>query len=276
MKKVSVIITTYNRSNFVIEAINSVLNQSFTDFELFVVDDGSTDNTKEKVRELYGNKVNYIYQKNQGISKARNRGIEAANTEFIAFLDADDLWCKDKLKIQYNDIIQNKDIALNYTNEIWILNGKRINQKLKHKKYGGYIFDKTLPLCIISPSSALIRKSVFYDIGKFDENLEVCEDYDLWLRICLKYPVNFIDKFLIIKRGGHADQLSKKYWGMDIFRIYALLKLLKNQEITKEKKILIVNEIRKKYEILKKGCLKRNKNVKDLLLPFLKILNDKK
>jgi glycosyltransferase involved in cell wall biosynthesis len=268
---ISVIITTYNRLNFLKTAIKSVLSQSYKDYELIVVDDGSNDGTEEYIKKHHQNHIKFIYQNNSGISSARNTGLKYAKGTYIAFLDADDQWKKNKLQIQYNEIIKNPNIALNYTDEIWLRNDKFLNQKNIHRKYSGWIFSKCLPLCIISPSSALIKKNIFDDIGYFDETMEVCEDYDLWLRITLKYPVQFIEKKLIIKYGGHNDQLSKKYFGMDRFRIYSLLKLLKRTDINKNNKLLIVNEIRKKYKVIKTGCMKRNKNIKEFLFePFVK------
>ncbi len=97
---------------------------------------------------------------------------------------------------------------------------------LKHAKFSGWIFEKCLPLCIISPSSAVMRKTLFSKVGLFDEALPVCEDYDLWLRVSARFPIFFIDKKLIIKRGGHPDQLSNRSWGNDRFRVIALEKLL--------------------------------------------------
>lgn len=262
---ISVIITTYNRLNFIKYAIESVLTQTFNNYELIIVDDGSTDDTKNYILKKYSDKIKYIYQTNGGISKARNTGIKNSTGEYIAFLDVDDRWKKNKLEIQYNHIKNNNETALNYTDEIWIRNNEHLNQKKTHQKYSGYIFDKCLKLCIISPSSALIRRKVFNEIGLFDENMEVCEDYDLWLRITLNYKVEFIPEKLIIKYGGHSDQLSKKYYGMDRFRIYSLIKILKNNKLSKENKLLVVNEIKKKYKVIKTGCKKRNRNVKEFL-----------
>ena len=96
----------------------------------------------------------------------------------------------------------------------------------KHKKYGGKIYNKCLPLCVLSPSSIIIHKEIFDDVGLFDEKLPVCEDYDMWLRICYKYEVLFLNQNLIYKYGGHDDQLSKKYWGMDRYRVIALEKMI--------------------------------------------------
>jgi len=253
--KVSVIIPTYNRAKFLEEAINSVLNQTYKDFEIIVVDDGSTDNTKEIIRKF--GEIIYIYQKNKGVSSARNKGIKMSRGEYIAFLDSDDLWLKRKLEKQMKIFEKYPENKICHTNEIWIRDGKRINQGKRHQKYGGYIFDKVLPLCIISPSSVVIKREVFEKVGLFDERLKVCEDYDMWLRICAHYKVYFLDEPLIIKRGGHKDQLSKKYWGLDRFRIYALRKILKDKILTEDQRSLVKKEIVKKAKIVANGAKKR-------------------
>ena len=258
MCKVSVIIPTHNRFSFLIKSIESVLSQSFTDFELIVVDDGSNDKTS-KIQEIYQYRVKYIRQKNKGVSAARNKGILISKGEYICFLDSDDLWKRKKLEIQVDFMDRNNDYLLCYTDEMWIRNGVRVNPKKKHKKYSGMIYDKCLPLCIISPSSVMLRKKIFDKIGLFDEELPVCEDYDLWLRITKEYPVCFIEKKLIIKRGGHSDQLSHMYWGNDRFRVKALMKMLENGGLNPEQKNLTVIELRKKCDVLSKGFLKREK-----------------
>ena len=115
-----------------------------------------------------------------------------------------------------------------------------------------------MPLCCISPSSVLIKKKVFDDIGLFDESLDVCEDYDFWLRFCCKYPVNFVDKKLTIKNGGHKDQLSKKYWGMDRFRVQALENLLRSSVLDEWQRQLTKSMLLKKIKILIQGAKKRS------------------
>ncbi|MBI5376348.1 MAG: glycosyltransferase family 2 protein [Candidatus Schekmanbacteria bacterium] len=261
MPLVSVIIPTFNREWIVAEAIRSVLAQRFHDFELIVVDDGSTDNTRSKIQpfiESFKDKLKYIYQKNSGVSSARNQGIKNSRGSLICFLDSDDLWHRDKLKEQVSFMEKNPDFKICYTDEKWFKNGEHLNQSKHHKKYSGDIFRYCLPLCIISASSVMIAREVFDDVGFFDESLEVCEDYDLWLRIALKYKIHFIEKKLIVKRGGHSDQLSKKYWGMDRFRVEALLKLL-NSELPEEQKKYVIEELKKKCVILSKGFKKRGK-----------------
>ena len=270
---VSVVIPTFNRGYCLEESIRSVLQQSFVDFELIVVDDGSTDNTSELVARFPAVKLIRL-EKNRGVSFARNRGMVEAQGDCIAFLDSDDLWEKDKLASQVKWIEQGFHAV--YTDEIWIRNRVRVNPMNKHRKYSGDIFRYCLPLCIVSPSSVLLRAEVLREVGGFDESMPVCEDYDLWLRIAKHYPFHFIAEKLIVKRGGHEDQLSRKYWGMDRWRVYALEKLLqenkldgeqsdrvvllKENRLKKEQKELVVTMLIEKCEILINGFGKRGKN----------------
>jgi glycosyltransferase involved in cell wall biosynthesis len=252
---VSVIITTYNRSAMVGDAIESVLKQDFLDYEIIVIDDGSTDGTNDALRKY--KRVNYFYQENQGISRARNQGLALSQGEFVCFLDSDDLWLPNKLAVQVRVMQEISASKLNYTDEIWIRKGKRVNPRKKHQKYSGWIFEKNLPLCIISPSSVMLQKKVFGVVGFFDEGLPVCEDYDLWLRITARFQVFFIDQKLIIKRGGHNDQLSHRFWGNDRFRVQALEKIINEGMIKQPQKDLAINELVKKSIILENGFRKR-------------------
>ena len=266
MPKVSVIIPTYNRLSMVKEAVASVLAQDFEDMELTVVDDGSTDGTAEEMKR-YGGRVKLIqHSENRGVSAARNRGILQARGKYIAFLDSDDLWVKGKLKIQEAFLDDNPHYPLCYTDEIWIRKGKRVNPMFKHAKYSGWIFEKCLPLCIISPSSALMRRGLFEQVGDFDPGLPVCEDYDLWLRVAARFPVYFIPQQLIVKRGGHPDQLSRQAWGNDRYRVMALAKLLKLGILSPELRRLTIQELHRKARVLINGYLKRGKEreAKDL------------
>jgi len=257
MTKVSAIIPTYNRLPLLKEAVDSILAQDFEDLELIVVDDGSTDGTCEEIKK-YGGRVKLLEQpQNRGVSAARNRGILHARGKYIAFLDSDDLWVKDKLKAQVSFLENNPQYPLCYTDEIWIRKGKRVNPRIKHYKYSGWIFEKCLPLCIISPSSAVMRRTVFSKVGLFDEALPVCEDYDLWLRITARFPVFFLNRKLIIKRGGHPDQLSSRSWGNDRYRVIALEKLLSEPFIGPDERKMILEEMKKKSRVLSQGFLKR-------------------
>ena len=257
MPKVSVIIPTYNRLPMLKEAVDSVLAQEFEDMELIVVDDSSTDGTAEEMKR-YGGRVKLIqHSQNKGVSVARNKGILHARGKYIAFLDSDDLWVKGKLKIQVAFLDDNPHYHICYTDEIWIRRGKRVNPMLKHAKYSGWIFEKCLPLCIISPSSVMMKRTLFSKVGLFDEALPVCEDYDFWLRVSARFPIFFINRKLIVKRGGHPDQHSQRSWGNDRCRVIALEKLLSEPYIGSEEREMILKEMKKKCSILYKGFLKR-------------------
>jgi glycosyltransferase involved in cell wall biosynthesis len=256
--KVSVIVPTYNRADRLERALNSIVSQTYQDFELIVVDDGSTDKTS-KVMESFPKAQYLSIKKNSGVSNARNVGLASAKGELICFLDSDDLWNEKKIQIQAQWLENNKDSQLCYTDEIWIRNGVRVNPMNRHRKYSGDIFRHCLGLCIVSPSSVMIRAKLFDEIGNFDESLPACEDYDLWLRIASKYAFHFIEEPLIIKYGGHSDQLSRKYWGMDRFRVVALKKLLDQNSLDKEKLKLTRSVFLEKCSILIKGFKKRGK-----------------
>ncbi len=259
---ISVIIPAYNRASFLDEAIQSVLDQEYfvlddsSSFELLVIDDGSTDNTREIVRS-FGDKVNYLFQEHKGVSAARNLGLNLARGDYLCFLDSDDLWKKDKMSVQMSFMKTFPKAKVCYTEETWIRRGVFVNPKKKHQKYSGWIFDKVLPLCLISLSSALFRREVFVEIGKFDEELLACEDYDFGIRLAHKYPIYLLPKPLIIKRGGHSDQLSRKYRAMDGFRVKALEKALQ-LGLTSPQEKLVRQEIVKKCQILVNGYEKRN------------------
>jgi glycosyltransferase involved in cell wall biosynthesis len=221
----SVIIPSYNRFRRLCSAIDSVLSQSFRDFELIVVDDGSTDDTPV-IQEKYGNRIRYLRQQQQGVSSARNNGISHASSPYIALLDSDDIWLPEKLAAQVEFIRRHPGILIHQTDEIWIRNGKRVNPRNRHRKSGGYIFPQSLHLCLISPSAVVLHRDIFDRYGHFDEGLPVCEDYDLWLRTTWCEETGFIPEQHIIKHGGHGDQLSRSAWGMDRFRIYSICRLL--------------------------------------------------
>jgi len=259
MDLVSVIIPTYNRSKLLPRAIKSVQRQNYSPLEIILVDDGSKDNTKELIETDYP-EIRYMHQENLGISAARNLGISAAKGEWISFLDSDDEWLPDKLGKQINALADHPELKICHTNEIWIRNGKRVNPKNIHKKYGGEIYDKCLPLCIISPSAVIMHKEIFQDFGFFDTDLAACEDYDMWLRICAYLPVLYLPKPLINKYGGHEDQLSQKYWGMDRFRIQALEKMIGDKNLDRKKTIMTLKMLLYKINIYITGAKKRKKN----------------
>ena len=268
---ISVVIPCFNRKNTLSRSIDSVINQTHKPSEIIIVDDGSTDGTRDLIFKSYPD-IKYFFQTKKGVSSARNKGIRESSSEWIAFLDSDDEWLPQKLEKQKNQLEKHPGIFISHTNEIWIRNGMRVNQMKKHQKYGGYIFDKCLDICRMSPSSVLIHNRVFEDVGVFDEKLQVCEDYDLWLRITSKYSVLFEKELLIIKYGGHKDQLSKVKEGIEQFRIQSLEKILTLNHLKKDQFILTKNMLIRKLLIYSKGLKKRNK-FDELALFKKKILN---
>ena len=257
---VSVIIPTFNRVSLLPRAIESVMSQNIADMEIIVVDDGSTDETVSFIKERFPDVV-LIQQTNSGVSSARNNAIRQAKGEWLALLDSDDEWLEGKLEAQLAQLnLSGHKVC--HTEEIWIRDGVRVNQMNKHKKRGGSIFKYCLPLCAMSPSSILIHKSVFDEVGLFDEALPACEDYDLWLKISALYDVSFIEQPLIRKYGGHEDQLSRQYWGMDRFRVIALDNLLSDLKFTNklsdDDHAAALSMLLKKLKILLKGAIKHH------------------
>lgn len=250
--QISVIIPSYNRYELLKRAVASVFAQTYLPFEVIVVDDGSDDATSHIQNDFPT--IKYIYQKNSGVSMARNLGIKYAKGEWIAFLDSDDAWHQEKLQKQRSFHQNNPDILMSYTDEVWIRDAVEVKIPKKFSKIGKDAFVENLSYCNIAPSSVLMHRSLFSQVGLFDEDLEVCEDYDLWLRVALHHKIGLIREKLIYKYAGHEDQLSFKHWGMDRFRVLSLEKILGNaNQVQKE---LIKKELVKKYTLLKKGALK--------------------
>lgn len=256
--QVSVIIPVYNRAAFVLEAVDSVLKQTLQDFELIVIDDGSTDGTAEALKR-FEDRLFYRYQDNQGVSGARNLGLQMARGKWIAFLDSDDLWLPEKLETQVRFFSENPGAVICQTEEIWIRKGRRVNPQKKHQKFSGDIFAPSLLLCLVSPSAVMIQRNLFDQVGYFDVTLPACEDYDLWLRISSQFHVYLIDQPLTIKRGGHPDQLSRTIPALDRFRIQALVKLLDSGRLTAQQYEQAFKELQTKCRIYGQGCLKRGK-----------------
>ena len=267
MMNVSAVIPTFNRGHCLLRAINSVLAQTTPVDEIIVVDDGSDDKTydllvKSELLDMRGQlpNIRYLYQENKGVSAARNLGIKEAENEYIALLDSDDAWIETKIERQVLKLEEKKlSCRITHTEEIWLKDGQRINPKKKHNKSGGFIFEKCLPLCCISPSSVLLHRTLFNDYGFFDEKLPACEDYDMWLRLCAFEEVLFVEEALTIKYGGHADQLSRAFWGMDRFRVLALEKLINSGKLSKTQRSQALEMLVKKIEILLLGAKKREK-----------------
>ena len=267
--QISVVIPTFNRLKTLIPAVESVLNQTSPVDEIIVVDDGSTDATSGEIRRCYP-QIKLIQQSNLGVSAARNAGIKQANFDWIALLDSDDSWLPEKITSIRKAKYRQPEYLLFHSDEIWIRRGVRVNAMKKHSKSGGWIFEYCLPLCVISPSAAVFHKSLLQSSGYFDETLPACEDYDLWLKICHQYPVCYIDKPLITKYGGHQDQLSMRYWGMDRFRIRSLNRLLQQDVLNHQNRQAATTTLVKKLLILLKGARKHgNQKIIDEFAPVL-------
>ena len=255
--RISVVIPTLNRSITLRRALNSVLLQSYQPEEIIVVDNGSTDDTEEMIKSQFP-QVNILRERKLGVSAARNKGIKASKGDWIALLDSDDEWYVPKLERQIDSCLNSSgSFRLIHTNEVWKKNNVLVNQMKKHKKMGGDIFFQCLSLCCISPSSALIKKNVFRDFGYFDENLPACEDYDFWLRFCAKEQVLFANDELTVKHGGHNDQLSQKFWGMDRFRVYSIEKLITEGGLSSKHSSAAFEVLLAKMNVLIKGGLNR-------------------
>ena len=256
--KVSVVIPTYNRIAYLGRAITSVLKQSYPVNEIIVIDNGSTDQTLSFIKKNF-TRIKIITEKKRGVSFARNLGIKNCKYNWIAFLDSDDEWITDKIEKQFVLLKEsNFKYQFIHTNEIWIKNGILKNQKKKHLKKGGYIFEDCLDICKISPSSVLIKKELFDRYGLFDNKFKVCEDYELWLRIASKIKIGYLDKPLIKKYGGHKDQLSNKYWGIDRYRVKALEKVLINDNLKGQQKLKVLEYLLNKINIILLGAINRN------------------
>ena len=253
---ISLVIPAFNRGHCLARALDSVLAQRTPADEIILVDDGSTDDTRALLARRYPD-VRYLYQSNRGVSAARNLGIREAKFDWVALLDSDDAWHPDKLTHQRAALSRQPGYRLCHCDEIWIRNGRRVNPMRIHVKAGEQAFLDGLPRCAISPSSVLVERRLLEDIGGFDESLPACEDYDLWLRICAAHPALFVARPLVIKYGGHADQLSRRHWGMDRFRIRALHKLLQTDSLPHAYEQAAIDTLLQKLDVLLAGARKR-------------------
>jgi len=255
---VSVIIPTFNRSRLVAEAVASALAQEAVALEVIVVDDGSEDDTAAVLTSL-GAAVRPVFQAHAGVSAARNTGIRMARGEWLAFLDSDDLWLPQKLQKQLEFFRTHPRFKICQTEETWIRHGRRLNPRGYHRKPQGYCFPRLLERCLVSPSAVVIHRSLFEEVGLFDESLPACEDYDLWLRIGCRHPIGLVEESLTVKRGGHPDQLSSTVPALDRYRILALARLLRVQPLTAHQQDQALRVLGCKCRIYSAGCRKRGR-----------------
>ncbi len=254
----SVIIPTYNRLPFVRKAVESVLTQTWKDWELLVIDDGSTDGTPQWIRTLTDPRVVYRWQENQGVSMARNTGLRLAKGEWVAFLDSDDRFTPRKLERVRAAIETYPDIRVVHTEERWYRQGRLLNPKKKHQKPDGEVYHRAVQLCCISISTAVVHREVFDRVGVFDPALPACEDYDFWLRVTQRYPVKLIPEYLTIKDGGRPDQLSAQPC-LDQYRIQALRRMLSSGSLTPRQREWTLAALQRKARIFVEGARKRGR-----------------
>jgi len=277
MTRVSVIIPAFNRAEVLGRAVRSVLEQTWTDLELIVVDDGSTDHTPEVLAGFSDPRLTGMHQENKGVSAARNLGIGASCGQHIALLDSDDWWLPAKLARQVAFMAES-GFAISQTDEIWIRNGVRVNAKAKHAKMAGWFLERSLDQCLISPSCVMFSRALWDELGPFDERLPACEDYALWLRVGARHPVGLLPEALTVKTGGHADQLSRRIIGLDLYRIHAVLDLLQTMDLTADQRAMAVSSLRERVRLYAQGCIKHGKDeealrVRELAGPFLRAHN---
>lgn len=266
---VSVIIPTYNGSRFIRETIQSVLDQTYNNLEIMVVDDGSTDDTSLIVKSITDQRITYIQQKNAGVSPARNHGIAVSKGDYIAFLDHDDVWLPCKLEKQLSLFEQNPKVALIYSDVFIINENNFIIGKYSHKIkfFRGRIFKELFSSCFITILTVVIKKSVFLEVGPFLP-YKICEDYDLLLKCAAEYPIDYIDEPLA-KYRVHGSNYSKNYETeinecIEIFDFWRNQKNINGYDIN----TLISNAITNTYYNALKNAIKRRKDYRGSIKYF--------
>jgi len=245
---VSAIIPTYNCARLLPQAIESAIHQSHKLQEIIVVDDGSTDNTEECIRPFLS-QIRYVKQENRGLAGARNRGIRESTAEFVAFLDADDVWLFEKTEKQLAAFRSSPDVVLTFTDaHVLSSSGKAMPTFMFGKgAREGYVFDGLLRSSFILPSTAMIRRNCFEDVGLFDEGLLCVEDLDLWLRISRKYQVKMVAEPLAVWRR-QEDSLTTKITNMGYGCIQVYRKWLsKSCGLNSEETRIVKHQISKCY-----------------------------
>lgn len=229
---ISAIIPVFERPRLAERAIRSVLSQRLPagfDLELIVVDDGSSPETRDYLMEavLEDGRARLVSISHCGMPGAvRNRGVEAAHGALLVFLDSDDTWERDKLEQQVLLHREGGSVRISHTRERWVRNDREVSQASQKHRRSGDLFADSLIKCIIGPSTVMIDRGLFETVGGFREDLEIAEDYELWLRITVTERIGYIDRPLTTKYAGHGDQLSERYGGIEQFRIAALQPLV--------------------------------------------------
>lgn len=258
---ISVVIPTYNRLPFLLTALASVFAQSHLPDEVIVIDDGSQ-YTKLSMQALQSTApipLTYVSVPHCGKpSRLRNRGCELAQGDLIAFLDDDDIWLPRKLE-RHHALHSATHVRFSHSREIWVRNGCPISQPPAMHQRSGDLFLSTLHKCIIGPSTMVMERTLFQELGGFNETLEIAEDYEFSIRASLRCSIYYIDEPLIFKIGGHASQLSERYEYIELFRIEALRHVLATVPLTHFQRKSIQDSLVDKYHIWAQGCEKRGK-----------------
>lgn len=256
--EVSVIIPVYNRPVLLEQALFSVQEQTFSDYEVIVADDGSD------APLLAGNialEIPFRHLKLPHCGRpgaVRNAAVQEARGRYIAFLDSDDSWQPEKLALQL-DAIKASDCRWSHTRETWLRGDTIVSQRKQRHKREGDIFEDALVKCIVGPSTLLMERSLFIETDGFDSDLEVAEDYEYWLRVLDNNPIQYVDRELTIKQAGDWDQLSAKYGQIEIFRLLGLVNLLINRSLSDSRMELASESFVKKLAIFINGAKKRNR-----------------
>jgi glycosyltransferase involved in cell wall biosynthesis len=210
MSTISVVVPAYNGQSTILETINSILEQTFTDFELIVINDGSTDRTLELLETVKDERLKIYSYPNGGLPAARNRGIVRATGEFVSFIDADDLWTPDKLELQLQALRENPQAGVAYSWTICMGNdGNSFHPGVSESFQGNVYANLLVGNFIASGSNVLLRREAIESVGYFDESLKSCEDWDYWLRLAPKWEFVVVAKPQIIYRLSSGAMSSK-------------------------------------------------------------------
>jgi glycosyltransferase involved in cell wall biosynthesis len=281
--EISVIVPVFNRPHLLADALASVLAQTYQDFEIVVVDDGSTDETPEVLARVLREvpkqggapPARTLRVPHSGKPGAvRNRGAEEARGRLLAFLDSDDRWLPTKLEAQVRLHEGAAGAAplpgtgqagpaarCSHTRELWVRRGREVSQKGQRHRRSGDLFVDSLKKCIIGPSTVMLERSLFEELGGFREDLEIAEDYELWLRATHRVDVAYLDEALTIKQAGDWPQLSERYGQIEVFRIEGLKGLIGSGYFADnpEHQAAAETEFARKCRIYAAGCRKRGR-----------------
>jgi glycosyltransferase involved in cell wall biosynthesis len=257
MPTVSVIIHTYNNEKFIAETVESVLNQTYKDYEIIVVDDGSVDGTRDALLP-YMHGIRYHYKENGGIASAKNAGISLSQAEFIAFLDHDDLWVPDKLKLQMECFNENPQVGLIYAKYTSFRDGKELRTK-PEKGYSGWIFKALLAKSFIQTSTVIVKRECLNAVGPYDESFSLGDEYDMFLRISKRFQCGFIDKGLTRYRV-HETNASKNDFLFDNENLGVYKKIYNNfTDLDGEEKKILRKRIARYSMKVAKGLYSQGK-----------------